>query len=215
VTAAHRIDREWAHVHLLNDGTELTVRMLGPEDRESFLAGFARLSPKSRYLRFFTAMPRLPDSALRRLLDTDGIDHVALAAWRSVRGEMIEPVGVARFIRLGKGEAAEAAVAVVDHMQRRGVGRLLLADLCKAARECGIRRFHAEVMLGNRGVGALLHELDANAKPLAVEGDVAVYEFDVPSNAAQRPADGLLFRTRRLIARALEVVIGRAASRRA
>ena len=63
--------------------------MLSPEDRESFLAGFEGLSRESRYLRFFTGMPRLPDSMLRRLLNTDGTDHAALAAWHSGGADLI------------------------------------------------------------------------------------------------------------------------------
>src|SRR5262245_3265085 len=76
-----RIDRASACVHRLADATEVAIRMLCPEDREAFLAGFEGLSRESRYFRFFTAMPRLPDSVLQRLLNTDGTDHVALAAW--------------------------------------------------------------------------------------------------------------------------------------
>ena len=67
-----RIDRASACVHRLADATEVAIRMLCPEDRESFLAGFEALSRESRYFRFFTAMPRLPDSVLQRLLNTDG-----------------------------------------------------------------------------------------------------------------------------------------------
>ena len=111
--------------------------MLSPEDRDSFLAGFGGLSRELRYLRLFTAMPRLRDSVLQRLLNTDGTDHVALAAWCSSDGADIV-VGVARFIRLHKGgDTAGVAVAVVDHMQRRGIGRLLLAHLADVARERG------------------------------------------------------------------------------
>src|SRR5262249_51464495 len=133
---------------------EVTIRMLCPEDRESFLAGFEGLSRESRYLRFFTGMPRLRDSVLQQLLNTDGADHVALAARCSSSGaDMI--VGVARFIRLHKGgDIAEVAVAVVDDMQRRGIGRLLLAHLADVARERGIRRFRAEVMGANHAVRA-------------------------------------------------------------
>jgi GNAT superfamily N-acetyltransferase len=160
------------------------VRMLRADDRDAFLAGFRRLSAESRYLRFFTAMPRLPERVLNRLLHTDGIDHVALAAWRNVGGGAMEPIGVARFVRIGDGsDMAEAAVAVVDHMQARGVGRLLLGDLSTAALERGIRRFRFQIMLGNRAVAALLHELDVNAKSFAVDGNVAVYEVDVPGIA--------------------------------
>jgi hypothetical protein len=70
-----RIDRASACVHRPADASEVTIRTLSPEDRESFLAGFEGLCRESRYLRFFTGMPRLPDSMLQRLLNTDGTDH--------------------------------------------------------------------------------------------------------------------------------------------
>jgi len=182
-TEGFRIDRAWACVHCLADGTEVTIRMLRPGDRESFLAGFEGLSRESRYLRFFTAMPRLPDSVLQRLLNTDGMDHAALAAWCRTSADTI--VAVARFIRLRKGgDAADVAVAVVDHMQRRGIGRLLLAHLGEAARERGIRRFRAEVLRANHAVRALVRDLDANALPVAVDGSIAVYDLDVPAGDA-------------------------------
>jgi GNAT superfamily N-acetyltransferase len=205
---APRIDAAWSHVDHLPDGTEITVRMLRPDDREAFLAGFERLSPESRYARFFTAVPRLPEAVLQRLLNPDGIDHVALAAWRSVDGTPVEPLGVARFVRIAGTETAEAAVAVVDHMQRRGLGTLLLMHLAEAARERGIRRFRAEVMRSNQAVNGLLHDLDAEVKPVSVDGNLAVYEIDLGQGEGA-PADGLVFRMLRLVARGLEVLVGR------
>ncbi len=162
-------------------------RLLSPEDRESFLVGFEGLSRESRYLRFFTPMPRLSDSVLQQLLNTDGTDHAAMAAWCSSDGaDMI--VGVARFIRLHKGgDTAEVAVAVVDRMQRRGIGRLLLAHLTYVARERGIDRFRAEVMGANHAARALVHKLDANVAPAAVHGNIAVYDLEVPADGAEAP----------------------------
>jgi GNAT superfamily N-acetyltransferase len=133
------------------------------------------------------------------LLHTDGIDHVALSAWRDAGDGTMEPIGVARFVRLaGEGDTAEAAIAVVDHMQARGVGRLLIADLCDAARERVIRRFRAEIMVGNEAVIGLLH--DVGAKPVAVEGDIAVYELDVPATPKAEPAHSILVRMLKSIA---------------
>lgn len=188
---AFRIDPAWFAIHRLSDGTEVTVRMLRPEDRASFVAGFERLSPESRYFRFFTPMPRLPESILRRLLSTDGVDHVALAAWRSEAGATVEAIGVARCIRLDGGDTAEAAIVVVDHMQGRGTGRLLLGHLCEAARERGIARFRAEVLVGNPGVAALLHDVQADAHPVSVDGNVAVYELDVADIGRARRPNGI------------------------
>jgi len=74
-------------------------------------------------------------------------------------------VGIARFIRLKDDPAvAEAAVTVVDHMQRRGLGKLLVSALAQAARERGITRFRAEVLRTNEAMLALLRELDETAR---------------------------------------------------
>jgi GNAT superfamily N-acetyltransferase len=85
------------------------------------------------------------------------------------------------------GDTAEVAVAVVDHMQRRGIGRLLLAHLADVARERGIGRFRAEVMGANHAVRALVHELDANVTPAAVDGNIVVYDLEVPADGAEAP----------------------------
>jgi GNAT superfamily N-acetyltransferase len=166
------------------------------------LAGFEHLSQESRYLRFFTPMPRLPKTVLDRLLHADGIDHVALSAWRDAGDGTTEPIGVARFVRLETGgQTAEAAIAVVDHMHARGVGRVLVADLCDAARERGVSRFRAEIMVGNQAVVRLLHEV--GAKPVAAEGNIAVYEIDVPGAPHAKPAHDVLARMLGWVARGL------------
>ena len=121
-------------VHRLADGTPIRHRLLRPDDREKLRNGFARLSPESRYRRFFSAREALSDEALDYLTSPDGRDHVAIGA------ELAAPdadrsygIGIARFVRLpNEPSAAEAAVAVIDEMQHRGVGRLLLRELIQA-----------------------------------------------------------------------------------
>ena len=137
------------------------------------------MSPESRYLRFFAAMPRLPDRFLGDLLNLDGWNRVAIGAESATVGPQFgDAFGVARFVRLAEEpETAEAAVTVVDCMQRRGLGRLLLRALAAAARERGITKFRAEVLRGNEAMAALLREFDGEARPIAAEGGVAVYEI--------------------------------------
>ena len=53
---------------------------LGPSDRADLLAGFEGLSARSRYLRFFSSMPSLPDFITDGLLSTDPLHHVAFGA---------------------------------------------------------------------------------------------------------------------------------------
>jgi len=195
----------------LPDGTPVRLRLLRPGDRAKLLAGFDRLSDESRYARFFTAMPRLSDTMLDRLLATDGLNHLAIAAEAGDQPpETAEGLGVARFIRLPEAEdVAEAAVAVVDHMQRRGLGTLLLARLAEAAYERGIRHFRAEVMRTNQAMVSLLHGIDADAHA-TYDGSVAIYDLAVPetTHTEERP-QGPLFGMLRLAASGLQVVLRR------
>src|SRR5690349_9396482 len=86
-------------LHTLADGTRVRLDPLGPADRGDLLAGFADLSRRSRYLRFFSAMPRLHDALLAQLLDTDPIRHVAIGARLVGPDDHVEGriVGVARY----------------------------------------------------------------------------------------------------------------------
>ena len=195
----------------LADGTTVRLRLLRPDDRAKLLAGFARLSDESRYSRFFTATPRLSETTLDRLLATDGWNHVAIAAEAGDQPpETAEGLGVARFVRLPEAEdVAEAAVAVVDHMQHRGLGTLLLARLSAAAHERGIRHFRAEVMRTNQAMVSLLHGIDAQAHA-TYDGAVAIYDLAIPemTHAEERP-EGPLFGMLRLAAAGLQVVLRR------
>src|SRR5207245_10405298 len=130
-----------------------------------------------RYRRCLTARPPLHAKLLHRLFDIDGWNHVAIGA-ETVTADPAdaEGVGIARFIRLkDQPAAAEAAVTVVDHMQRRGLGKLLVSALAQAARERGITRFRAEVLRTNEAMLALLTETDATAPP-GVDGPRATYD---------------------------------------
>jgi RimJ/RimL family protein N-acetyltransferase len=188
--------------HRLHDGTRVRLRLIGPADRDKLLAGFERLSPESRYWRFFSAMPRLPPSLLTRLTDTDGRDHLAIGA--ELSGDDGAPlVGVARFVRLAdEPDTAEASVAVVDDLQRRGLGRLLLRELSAAARAHGVQTFRAHVLGGNERMRALLRDIDAHPTVHA-EAGMLRYDFALPPPKDEAAGAGLVFDALRLAAKVL------------
>src|SRR2546423_7093751 len=107
----------------LADGTRFFVRHIRPDDAAMIRDGFERLSPAARYRRFFGGMSELSDDALKYLTVGDGKDHVALVAGQESPDLKTERgFGVARFIRMpDEPQVAEAAVTVVDDMQRRGL----------------------------------------------------------------------------------------------
>jgi len=182
-----------AAVHRLRDGTPVRLRLIGPADRARLAAGFEKLSRESRYLRFFTAMPKLPERMLDRLVATDGWKHVAIGAEvASDDPAAAEGLGVARFIRLDDApDVAEVAVAVVDAKQRLGLGTLLLRALVDAARERGIRRFRAMLLSENAPARALLEELTGDVSVRRENGSL-VYEIVLPEEVRGTVLDRLL-----------------------
>lgn len=159
----------------LRDGTPIVVRLLRPTDKALLRAGFEKLSPESRYARFFAPKHSLTDDELRYLCEIDHEAHFAIGA---VSEDGKTGLGIARFIRVADG-AAEAAIAVADEMQGRGLGRLLFLRLCAAARERGITTFNCEVLGTNAGMQRLLDAIGAE-REVAVSGGVMTFDLEVP-----------------------------------
>jgi len=137
----------------LRDGSRVLVRPVRPDDKELFVRGWQRFGEESRYRRFMGAKGGLTKRDLAYFTEVDHVDHEALGALDAETGE---GVGVARYVRLGEGsDVAEAAVAVVDDWQGRGLGGALLRRLTRRAREHGIDRFHASLFAFNKGMLAL------------------------------------------------------------
>ena len=116
--------------------------------------GFERLSPESRYRRFFSPVARLTERQLDYLTDVDHRDHEALVAVAPSG----DAVGVARYVRTRPG-VAEPAIVVTDDWQGRGLASQLLDLLADRAREEGVECFVAPVLSENRAAIALFERL--------------------------------------------------------
>jgi GNAT superfamily N-acetyltransferase len=204
--AMMKIDAAYSAVHRLSDGTEVRVRLLRPSDRNKLVAGFRRLSPESRYRRFFAPTPKLSDAMLRRLTQTDDWNHLAILA-EAVAGNGGEAIGVARFVRLREApHTAEVAITVIDAMQRRGLGRLLLETLIEAARERDIHKFRGPVLLDNEPMKLLLRSLDEHATA-RIEDGLRLYELALPEPLPGALSADPIYRVLKLAAEGLQTVI--------
>jgi GNAT superfamily N-acetyltransferase len=166
---------------VLPDGTPLLVRPILPDDKPLLLRAFDRLSPESRYARFFSPMPRLSAPLLDYFTEVDYDAHFAWVALTTEAGENVG-VGVARYVRLAEdASAAEAAVTVIDAYQRRGIGALLLDALAREASEHGIRRLEGLVLVGNDSMLAVLRR--AGARLWRDQPGTVRFEIDLPDRS--------------------------------
>jgi GNAT superfamily N-acetyltransferase len=171
----------------LEPGLEVIIRPIRPEDRHLMTAAFTRLSPESRYQRFFAPVERLSESDLTYLTEIDHHLHEALVAIDPEDGGL---VGVARYVCEKPEEGpeggtpalgtlkpagltattlreAEVAVIVGDPWQGKGLASALLQRLARRASEEGIDYFLALVLEDNEGANELFRNLVDDASEVS------------------------------------------------
>ena len=170
--------RHWEADVVAADGATAHLRPITPEDADAVVDFHSRLSERTRYYRYFSPYPTIPPRDLKRFVEVDHHDTVALVVW--LGGEII---AIGRYVRLAAegGEpnpSAEVAFVVRDDHQGRGLGSILLEHLAAAAEEIGIRRFVAEVLTENRAMLRTFRQAGYDVTR-AVEGSTLHLEFDV------------------------------------
>jgi GNAT superfamily N-acetyltransferase len=183
-------------------GLRVSIRALGPDDKRVLAKGFERLSPQSRYRRFFRPLDRLSERDLAYLTEIDHHDHEALAATEPETGHVI---GVARYVRNYEPDQAEVSVVVGDPWQGRGVATALLEHLVERARAEGIASFIALVMEENTEALKLFeHRMPRGARPRRSESGHLELLIDLPEPGQVR--ESALGRVLRAVARGAVVV---------
>lgn len=195
----------WKVVRTLRDGTPITIRSILRDDREALRRAFRETSANTRYLRFLGSVGELSDKMLTYLTEVDQHDHIALVATMTSPDLKVERgVGVARVIRLEHGgDVAEAAITVVDDMQRHGIGSTLAHEVEAAARARGIRTIRAEILESNSAMRAILES--TGAEPVAPREGTGTLSYDI----AIEPPHGSASRTIALLRAAAQTMLRR------
>ena len=159
----------------LKDGARVLIRPVLPEDEPRLVTLYGRLSRDTKYQRFFTVRNRLPPDWAHYFANVDYRRRMALVAERDLdwRPELI---GVARYEPSADEDTAEVAIVVQDYWQGRGLGRILLEEILRAAEASGIRRFRAYTLADNHRMLAMLSRL-TDIRRHRVEEDVVEILF--------------------------------------
>jgi len=140
-----------AHRVRLRDGAVVDVHPICPDDGERLQRFHARLSPTSIHMRYFHAVPVLPDAVVAAFLRIDAENRMTLVATVDDDAHMMsrwEIMGMVNCVRISP-DAAEIAFVVEDAWQGRGVAGTLLYDAAMWAHGCGFRRFLAITLRRN------------------------------------------------------------------
>jgi GNAT superfamily N-acetyltransferase len=208
---SRHFDDDYREVIALHDGSHVTLRLVQPADKELFVRGLGELSKESRYRRFFTDKDHLTAAELSYLTEIDQHQHFALGAVGEDDEGRPVPCGVARFVRLAdEPEVAEAAIAVVDHMHRKGLGRLLLLRLIAAARERGVLLFRSDVLADNRAMLEMLDHIGLEHVD-RTEDDMVTVTMRLPDLSVDEPPEtergrGASYRLMAMVAERLVLV---------
>ena len=170
--------RHWEADVVASDGGIVHLRPILPSDADALLRFHQSLSERTRYLRYFGPYPRIPPRDLERFTH---VDHRTRVAFICLLGDEILAVG--RYEGLdpgpaGRVESAEVAFVARDDHQGRGLGSILLEHLAAAARENGLQRFEAEVLVENHQMVRVFRDAGYQVSREFAEG-VLHLEFDI------------------------------------
>ena len=166
---------------ILRGGETLRLRSPRETDRDEILEFFGALSERSLYMRFH-GFPRLGPEVAEQLVDPNWRERGALVGTFLEDGrERI--VAVANYVRLRDPAVAEAAFAVADEYQRRGIGTRLVEQLAMRAGSEGIERIVAEVLADNRGMLGVFEALGFELSRELAGGEV---EITFPIRSTER-----------------------------
>lgn len=171
--AIHPYPNQLTTSYRLNDGAEVVVRAIRPEDEPLIIAMHATFSDRTIRMRFFSMVKRLSHESLIRLCYLDYNRELALVAvHQDEQGPHI--VGVSRYYLDPETREAEFAVVVTDRWQGRGLGRHLMERLIAVARQSGVKRLVGAVLNENEPMLDLARELGFTPRTVADDGVVEV-----------------------------------------
>jgi acyl-CoA hydrolase/GNAT superfamily N-acetyltransferase len=162
-------------VMILEDGTQINFRPIGPTDEPRMRDLFYALSQETIYYRFMTYMKRIPQKQIQNFVYVDHRNEVAIVGTLpEAHGEDIIAIG--RYYLDPRTNRAEVAFVVRDEWQNRGIGSFVLRHLITIARRNGIAGFTAEVLRENK---AMQHVFNKSGCKVSSRLNDNVYSFEL------------------------------------
>ncbi len=153
----------------MQNGMEITIRPIRPEDEPLMIQFHHELSQQSVYFRYFHLIKisrRIAHERLTRLCFIDYDREMALVAdYYNPQTQKNEILAVARLSKLHQTNQAEFALIVADKYQCQGIGSELLKRLLQIGKDEKLSEINAEILLENLGMQRVCEKLGFIIQP--------------------------------------------------
>lgn len=136
---------------VLLKNAKLLLRPVRPEDADLIKQHVSLMSDASREMRFISKSKELPPSLLAQFTQVDYSREFALI----LQDPQLRPLALASYTADECGNSCEFGISLLDEMQGRGVGRLLMERLIKRAKLQGFHTMRAEILADNHAMQKL------------------------------------------------------------
>ncbi len=163
-------------------GGVYTIRPIHPDDADMLQALVRGLSAESRYFRFASVMPELPERLLARFTLIDYDREMALVAivrdppapGEDADGGQQRIIGVSRIVTNPDGASCEFSLVVADELKGQGIGSRLMQSIMDVARSKGLSEIMGLILTNNGPMLKLMHSLDFRVGPFPEDPDFRI-----------------------------------------
>lgn len=154
----HSYPKEFEITKKLNDGTEILLRSIKPEDEPLWLGMFNNFSESSIWNRFFNVVKDPSHQFRVRFCDINYENEIAIVALLTKNGDKM--LGVVRFTLDAGKKSGELAFIVTDPWQGKGLGTMMVEHLINICRKKKIESIYSFILPNNYGAIRFLKKLD-------------------------------------------------------
>lgn len=165
---------------------KLCLRPIRTDDAQALVNMGLKSTPEDLRLRFFSPVRPMMGPLTSILTDFDRDRHIAVAAYDPAAAEGDQAIlGVVRLILSADKPEGEFAIMVRSDQAGRGLGHCLMSHMLGWARDRGLTRVRAEILVENKRMLRLAREFGATVLPQNQDFRVAQVAIDLTA-----PADG-------------------------
>ena len=164
----------------MNDGEEVMIRPIRPEDELLMIEFHKKLSERSVYLRYFQPLKLTQRTAHERLTRICFIDYdreMALVVERKHPDGSPDIIAVGRLSKIHGRPEAELAALVQDEFQGKGLGVELYRRLIQVARDQRLHKVHSNMLGENKEMQHLCKRMGFHLSAPDLEDNLVLAEL--------------------------------------